>query len=74
MNKHSTISSYKFEHIVSGNFTDLRDNQRGIVVDLSGKMYGVLSHNDGSGAKNTAARKEFMALVTRTSINQPGSH
>lgn len=72
------MASDVFEHIVSGNFTNLRDNQRGIVVDLSGKMavdtYGVLSHNDDSGEKNTAARKEFIALVTRTSINQPDSH
>lgn len=72
------MASHVFEHIVSGNLTDFRDNQQEIIVDLSGKMavgtYGVPSHNDDSGAKNTAARKEFIALVTRTSINQPGSH
>lgn len=38
------MASHVFEHIVSGNFTDLRDNQRGIVVDLSGKMYTVSYH------------------------------
>lgn len=72
------MASHVFEHIVGGNFTDLSDNQRGIIVDLSGKMsvdtYSVLSHNDDSGAKNTAALLKFIALVTRTSINQPGSH